>query len=104
VPVHRNGGLRKICGCPRRLWAKCPHGWHLNFQHGGRLYRFGLGKYVGHPVITKTDAEAVADRIRTQIREGLFKELSTVATEVPVVLPAALTFGGLADIWSARRE
>jgi len=22
---HSNNGLRKICNCSRRQWAKCPH-------------------------------------------------------------------------------
>ena len=29
---HHNDGLRKICGCPRRQWAKCRHPWHFSFK------------------------------------------------------------------------
>ena len=41
---HQNDGLRKICGCARRAWPKCPHPWHFNFKlKGGRSHRFSLG-------------------------------------------------------------
>ena len=32
---RQNGGLRKVCGCPRRTWAKCTHPWHFNFKARG---------------------------------------------------------------------
>jgi hypothetical protein len=35
VEVHRNAGFRKVCKCPRRGWAKCPHSWHFNFAWRG---------------------------------------------------------------------
>lgn len=70
---HNNKGLRKICECPRRNWAKCPHGWHFNFKvRGGRSYRFSLDKHLGQHVDSKSDAEKVADNIRIAIREGRF--------------------------------
>ena len=40
---QRNGGLRKICACPRRQWPKCRHSWYLNFKlRGGPAYRLSL--------------------------------------------------------------
>ncbi len=44
VAVNPNGGLRKICRCPRRGWAKCAHPWHFNFRWDGRDYRFSLDR------------------------------------------------------------
>jgi integrase len=72
VAVHRNAGLRKICACPRRVWAKCPHPWHLNFHWRGKDYRFSLDRYAPRHVESKTEAEALAERIRTEIRDGCF--------------------------------
>lgn len=73
MPRNRNGGLRKRCRCPRRQWAKCPHGWHVNFKWKGVHYRLSLDREVGQPVTNKTDALAEADRIRREIREGRFR-------------------------------
>jgi integrase len=71
---NRNAGLRKRCGCPRRNWAKCPHGWHLNYKpKGGSHYRLSIDREVGRHVETKTEAVAEAERIRTAIRSGTFR-------------------------------
>ena len=32
---RHNGGLRKRCGCPRKVWPKCPHSWHFNYKPRG---------------------------------------------------------------------
>ena len=69
---HHNHGLRKICGCPRRLWPKCDHGWHLNFWHDGKGYRFSLDRRAGRHLTSKTEALAEADVIRTAVRMGTF--------------------------------
>jgi len=70
LSVHANRGLHKICACPRRTWAKCPHGWHFSYALKGRHYRFSLAKHVGPPITSRTEAKATADWIRTAIREG----------------------------------
>ena len=44
VDVGRNFGVRKVCACPRRQQAKCPHPWHFNFTWKGRAYRFSLDR------------------------------------------------------------
>jgi integrase len=88
---QRNDGLRKRCGCARRVWAQCPHPWHFNFKWAGEHFRFTLerkvgrlarvakgghvvwardGKSLGDPITSKTDAEREADRLRTGIRDG----------------------------------
>ena len=71
---HHNHGLRKICGCPRRLWPKCDHGWHLNFLHGGKGYRFSLDRHAGRHLANKTEALAEADVIRTTVRTRTFSQ------------------------------
>ena len=88
---HRNDGLRKRCGCPRRKWAKCPDAWHLNFKWRGEVFRFSLARRIGRlvkvesdgravwtrdsatlgkPITSKTEAETEAEWLRTGIREG----------------------------------
>ncbi|HJO37168.1 MAG TPA: tyrosine-type recombinase/integrase [Vicinamibacterales bacterium] len=67
---HRNGGLRKICGCPRTRWPKCSHGWYVNFQWDGTHYRFSLDRQLGRHIESKTEAKSEADRLRSAIREG----------------------------------
>ncbi len=70
---HRNDGLRKVCGCDRRRWAKCPHPWHFSFKgRGGPRYRLSLDKHLGRRIATKTEAEHEAARLRAAIREGRF--------------------------------
>ena len=77
VAVHRNGGLRKICRCSRRVWAKCPHPWHLNFRWRSKDYRFSLDRYAGRHLESKSEADAFAERIRTEIRDGCFGKPQT---------------------------
>ncbi len=70
VAVHTNHGLRKVCGCPRRSWAKCPHSYHFSFKWGDRHYRFSLDRYAGRRIDSRTDAENLADGIRKEIRQN----------------------------------
>ena len=73
MPIrHRNDGLRKVCGCPRRTWAKCEHPWHFNFKWNGEPYRFSLDKQVGRRLTSKSEAKAEAERLKTEIRAGKF--------------------------------
>ena len=52
---HHNNGLRKVCGCARRTWAKCPHAWYFNYKpRGGQAYRFSLDKHTGRHVDSKS--------------------------------------------------
>jgi integrase len=76
---QRNDGLRKICGCRRRQWPKCPHGWHLNFTHKGKDWRFSLDRELGRHVESKTEARAEADRLRATIRAGEFRQAKEVS-------------------------
>jgi integrase len=70
----RHGGLRKRCTCARKNWPKCPHGWHLNFKaKGGPHYRLSLDRELSKHIESKTEAQAVAERIRNEIRDGRFR-------------------------------
>ncbi len=89
---HHNDGLRKICDCPRRSWAKCSHAWHLAYQWHGQRYRVSLDRERGRAVGSKTEADAYAAEIRLAIRSGTFR------ASVPVF---GLTFG---DVLTAYDE
>jgi hypothetical protein len=84
---HRNTGIRKVCECPRRKWAKCHHAWHFSFTLRGESFRFSWDRTIGRvlrdgtgwtrdraslgdPITTKTAAQAEAQRLRTGIRDG----------------------------------
>jgi len=99
-PRHRNDGLRKICDCSRRSWAKCEHPWHFSFKWDGRPYRFSLDREVGRRMKDKTDARGEADRLRIAIREGRFRQPVAI---VPVpATPDAKTFADFADTYLTR--
>ena len=90
--MRRQDGLSKRCGCTPRLWTKCTHPWHFAFCHGkdvaGRRvrHRVSLHRVADRPVgdvMARTEAEALADRIRTDVRAG------TCAPLAVGMLPAA---------------
>lgn len=73
VVVHENDGLRKLCDCSRRTWAKCSHPWHFNYKpRGGQAHRFSLDAEIGRRVKDKTEAEKLANSLREQINAGTF--------------------------------
>ena len=97
---HRNDGLRKICGCARRTWAKCAHPWHFSFKWDGRHYRFSLDREVGKRLKDKGEARGEADRLRIAIRDGHFRQPVAI---VPVpATPEAKTFADFADTYLTR--
>ena len=89
---HRTHGIRKLCDCARRTWAKCPHSWHFNYKHDREHFRFTLerritkivlgadGKWqrdrntLGHRITTKGQAQNEAERLRIGIRDGSLPE------------------------------
>ncbi|MDP7477642.1 MAG: site-specific integrase [Vicinamibacterales bacterium] len=93
---HRNGGLKKRCGCPRRTWAKCPHPWHFGYYNNGREHRYSLSqiaRVLGDTVPTsKTEAKTLADRLRAEIRAGRDPSARLVPPNA-----SALTFGDVCD-------
>lgn len=90
---NHHDGVRKICDCPRRRWPRCQHPWHFNFRWKSEDYRFSLerrigritrtenGKWrrdlatLGEQIISKTDADAEADRLRAAIRSGELQDV-----------------------------
>lgn len=100
--IGRNDGLRKVCRCGRHKWAKCPHPWHFSFQWEGEHYRFSLERHVGKK-LTRADAEAEAERLRTTIRAGEFQEAQQRARQTRPQQTAPMTFRQFADEWRARR-
>jgi integrase len=98
---HRNGGLRKRCECPRKVWPKCPHSWFLNFRpKGGPHYRLSLDREVDRHIDSKTEAIAEAERIRTAIRNRTFR---APPDPDPIVTASSLTFRGFARLWTEQR-
>src|SRR4051812_39948127 len=55
---HQNNEFRKVCGCARRTWPKCPHSSQLNYNPRGKAWRISLGCEVGKHVDSKSDAIA----------------------------------------------
>jgi len=70
---RHNGGVRKLCDCARTNWPKCSHPWHFNYKpRGGQAYRFSFDAEVGKHIEKKTDAEKLANDIRSAINDGTF--------------------------------
>ena len=90
---QRNRGLRKRCRCPRAKWPKCPHGWHFNFSWKGVSYRLSLDRECGQHIDSKTKAVTEAERLRGEIRKGVFG--TAVVRES--------SFRQFADVWRERR-
>ena len=77
VAVNHNEGVRKICGCPRRVWPKCRHPWHFSFQAEGVNFRFSLDRYARQTMNGKTEAEALAERLRADIRDDMSRAVAS---------------------------
>lgn len=101
VDIGRNDGLRKVCRCGRGKWAKCPDAWYFSFQWDGQHHRFSLERHVGRK-LTKSEAEAEAERLRTAIRAGEFHETTEVVRQ-PKPQQAPMTFRVFAEEWRERR-
>jgi integrase len=102
VDIGRNDGLRKVCRCGRNKWAKCPHSWHFSFQWEGQHHRLSLERHVGKK-LTKAEAEAEAERLRTAIRAGEFHDTTQQVRQPKPLQQAPMTFRQFADEWSVRR-
>src|SRR5262245_54053400 len=99
---HRNGGIRKVCGCPRSKWAKCEHSWHVNFKpKGGPSYRFSLDSYVGKHVKGRTEAQDETEKARIAIRAGEFKPRPEAPTPPVAPKPETVT---LSSFWKTYSE
>jgi integrase len=100
---HQNRGLRKICDCPRRTWAKCPHSWHFSFKpKRGSRYRFSVDSEVGKHIASKGDAETLADNWRTEIRAGTFRRSADDQVLTSKDLPSVLTLEKFGETYFER--
>src|SRR5687768_16658232 len=100
-PRHRNGGLRKVCGCPHRGWPKCRHGWHVNYKpKGGPSFRLSIDAHVGRHVESKTEAAKIATAIKAAIDAGTFKTRKQVAADAAA--RAVQTAAGTSDALTLR--
>ena len=99
VKVRDNGGLKKRCGCPRRQWSKCAHPWHFGFAYDGKEHRWSLHKVAGKPPgyrMSKTEAQTIADRLRSEIRAGRLTDTGSVSSDTE------LTFGDVVERYLER--
>ncbi len=98
--MRRQDGLSKRCGCASRQWTKCAHPWHFAFCHGkdatGRKarHRVSLHRFADRPtgqLMSRSEAHALADRIRTDVRAGAFAlpEVSTQTVAEPTLADVA---------------
>ena len=75
---YRNlGGLYKRCRCARKRWSECLHPWYMAYTFDGEHHRFNLNKRAGKSKrdhVSKTEAETLYARYRTEIREGTFQQ------------------------------
>jgi hypothetical protein len=104
-----NDGLSKRCACGPRLWTKCRHPWHFAFCHGltpdrrKARYRFSLHRFAKKPiryVMSRTEAEALADQIRTNVRAGrITLEESESARATDAASATVLTLRDVADLY-----
>jgi hypothetical protein len=102
-------GLSKRCACGLRQWTKCAHPWHFAFCHGltaeGRKarYRFSLHRFARKPpryFMSRTEAAALADQIRTDVRAGrITLEGSDTQQVRDVASSAELTLKDVADLY-----
>src|SRR5438128_9693062 len=73
---HANGGLRKVCGCPTRVWAKCGHPWHFAFKWKGVHHRFSLDRHLDKHLDSKSEAIDATAEIRKSIKAGTFGQVA----------------------------
>lgn len=90
---HHRNGVRKVCGCPWRTWAKCEHPWHFAFKWQGVHHRLSLARHLGRHLDSKTAAEDAAADLRKAIKAGTFGQAAP---------REAMTLRQLADIYVER--
>lgn len=97
----QNNGLRKVCRCSRRAWAKCEHSWYLNFRYRkGKHHRISLDKHAGKH-LSKEQAKTLANDLRAAIQNGEYPPLTP--SSVPLTT-ADVTFAELGEKWIARER
>jgi integrase len=88
---QRNDGLRKICKCPLRNWARCSHPWYFSYKpKGAARVRISLDRHVGKHIESIDDAKTIAAGLRTQIAAGEYPPKPTEATPPAAVVTFAV--------------
>jgi integrase len=98
---RRHHGLKKRCTCPSTKWSRCSHPWHFSFHWAGREHRYSLhaiAKKDRRYVMSKTEAQALADKLRAEIRDG--KDVESGAAGSSSTAP--LTFSDVAAAYLKR--
>ena len=82
----------------------CPHAWHVNYSWQGTNYRFSLNKHLGkkRDELSKSEADRVAEHIRTAIRSGTFNVQPQAHESKPTHQP--MSFGDFSETWYYLRE
>ena len=80
---QRNKGRFKRCTCPRRQWSRCSHEVWGKFCYVGHDYRINLARQFQQPNVSWSEAEALLDIMRAQIRAGTFVKYGTTLTATP---------------------
>lgn len=96
---HDNDGVRKLCGCSRRKWAKCSHPWHFNFTHNGQHFRLTLARQIRKLVLPKT-SEGTWKRDRATLGDVI--DSKTAAASEAERLKVAIRDGSIFDRGEAR--
>jgi hypothetical protein len=97
---QRNKGRFKRCNCPRRQWSRCSHEVWGKFCHVGRDHRINLARQFQKPNVSWSEAEALLDLMRSQIRTGTFVKYGTTPTESPTPAPDSdLTLRDVCDLY-----
>jgi hypothetical protein len=90
---HQTGGVRKRCHHPRRAWLTCVCPWQFHFRFKGRKHRYSLDAISEARTLdtprSKEAALALADVIKSEIRNGTFVPPTPLASATPN--PAAVT-------------
>jgi len=86
---QRQDGLRKLCACPLRRWARCDHPWYFSHKPRGReRVRVSLDRYTGRHVAALEEAKTLAAELRTAVKDGKYPP----TPQPPIPEAAIVTF------------
>ena len=101
MPKRTNDGIKKRCAHKRKTWNDCACPWWFRFYHG-REYTFSLTKLTQargeQAPRSKDDAIVWRDRLRAEIRGGMFVDPDAAPLPAPVV-DTRRTFGDVCDAY-----
>ncbi len=102
---QRNSGIYKVCDCTARKQPTCKHSFYLAFRYRqGKHWRLSLDKIHGSHIEKLTDAKALADDLRGQIRRGAYPPVVATVAATPATTASAITFTALGALWIERER